>query len=61
MPRRKLPRKIVSPPGFRGFKPYGVFGKPKNSIALLYEEYEAIKLADYDELNHLEASKLMGV
>jgi predicted DNA-binding protein (UPF0251 family) len=30
-------------------------------VELLYEEYEAIKLADYDHMNHLEASKLMGV
>jgi len=30
-------------------------------VELLYEEYEAIKLADYDLMNHLEASKLMGV
>jgi rubrerythrin len=28
---------------------------------LLYEEYEALKLADYDLMNQLEASKVMGV
>lgn len=30
-------------------------------IEFLYEEYEAIKLADYDRMNHQEASVLMGV
>jgi hypothetical protein len=30
-------------------------------VDLHYEEYEAIKLADYDLMNQLEASKLMGV
>jgi predicted Zn-ribbon and HTH transcriptional regulator len=30
-------------------------------VDLLYEEYEAIKLADYDLMNHQEASQLMGV
>jgi hypothetical protein len=30
-------------------------------VELLYEEYEAIKLADYDLLNHQEASDLMGI
>lgn len=27
----------------------------------MYEEYEAIKLADYDNMNHLEAANLMGI
>ena len=61
MPRRKRLRKVVAPPGFKGYKPYGSSARKKQHVELLYEEYEAIKLADYDLLNHLEASKLMGV
>lgn len=61
MPRRRRLRKIVAPPGFRGYKPYGVSGHHPDKIELLYEEYEALKLADYDLMNHQEASKLMGV
>jgi len=61
MPRRKRLRKVVAPPGFKGYKPYGNRHGNKNHVDLLYEEYEAIKLADYDLMNHLEASKLMGV
>ena len=61
MPRRKRLRKVVAPPGFKGYKPYGSSKHKKHHVELLYEEYEAIKLADYDLLNHLEASKLMGV
>ena len=61
MPRRKRLRKVVAPPGFKGYKPYGNSKHKKQFVELLYEEYEAIKLADYDFLNHLEASKLMGV
>ncbi|MCK5137469.1 MAG: DUF134 domain-containing protein [Bacteroidales bacterium] len=61
MPRRKRLRKVVAPPGFKGYKPYGNSQKNKPFVELLYEEYEAIKLADYDLLNHLEASRLMGV
>jgi predicted DNA-binding protein (UPF0251 family) len=30
-------------------------------VNLLYEEYEAIKLADYDGLSHHEACVLMGI
>lgn len=61
MPRRKQLRKIVAPPGFRGYKPYGNRHRRRDHVDLLYEEYEAIKLADYDMMNHQEASVLMGV
>ena len=61
MPRRKRLRKVVAPPGFKGYKPYGNSKHKRQHVELLYEEYEAIKLADYDLMNHLEASKLMGV
>jgi uncharacterized protein len=61
MPRRKRMRKVVAPPGFRGYKPYGTRHSRTNHVDLLYEEYEAIKLADYDLMNQLEASKIMGV
>ena len=61
MPRRKRMRKVVAPPGFRGYKPYGNRHGRKEHVDLLYEEYEAIKLADYDLMNHQEASQLMGV
>ncbi len=61
MPRRKRLRKVVAPPGFKGYKPYGNSQHKKQYVELLYEEYEAIKLADYDLMNHLEASILMGV
>jgi predicted DNA-binding protein (UPF0251 family) len=61
MPRRKRMRRIVAPPGFRGYKPYGHRQGHKEQVELLYEEYEAIKLADYDLMTHQEASKLMGV
>lgn len=61
MPRRKRARKMVKPPGFTGFKPYGHREGKNNSVDLLYEEYEAIKLADYDNMSHEDASNLMGI
>ena len=61
MPRRKRMRKVVAPPGFKGYRPYGNRSNNKEIVELLYEEYEAIKLADYDLMNHQEASELMGV
>ncbi|MFP4471740.1 MAG: DUF134 domain-containing protein [Bacteroidales bacterium] len=61
MPRRRQPRKIVEPPGFKGFSPYGHAGEPSGEVELLYEEYEAIKLTDYDGLSHHQACVLMGI
>ncbi|MCL3781177.1 DUF134 domain-containing protein [Prolixibacteraceae bacterium JC049] len=54
-------RKVVAPPLFKGYKPFGSRGKQTDAIELNYEEYEALKLADYDLMNHAEASELMGV
>lgn len=61
MPRKVRLRKVVAPPKFKGYKPYGVSYNSNNAVELLYEEYEAIKLADYDFLNHQEAAELMGI
>ncbi len=61
MPRRKRLRKVVEPPRFQGYKPYGLSGESNGTVELLYEEYEAIKLADYDLMKHDEAAVLMGI
>lgn len=62
MPRRKQPRKIVEPPKFKQYKPCGCNNKKQSgNVELLYEEYEALKLADYDLLPHHKACKLMGI
>ncbi len=61
MPRRRRLRKVVAPPAFQGYKPYGVNSKPKEAVEILYEEYEALKLADYDNMYHVDAAKLMGI
>jgi len=61
MPRRRRLRRVVSPPGFKGYRPYGNRFKNHEAVELFYEEYESIKLADYDSMTHLEASEVMGV
>ncbi len=63
-PRIKVLRKVSSPPKVKGFKPYGaeiVKDEDNSPVNLLYEEYEALKLSDYDMLNHYHASIMMGV
>ncbi len=61
MPRKKLPRKIVAPPNFSGFRPYGCPKRCKGSVDLFYEEYEALRLADFDLLSYEEAALLMEI
>ena len=60
-PRSKQDRKVISPPVLKGFKPIGVPFSDAAVISLLYEEYEALRLADYSGLKQEEAAKLMNI
>ncbi|NQU80500.1 MAG: DUF134 domain-containing protein [Bacteroidetes bacterium] len=62
-PRPKRLRKVSNPPVISGFKPYGnksIEVKPV-SVFLQYEEYEALRLCDFEMLNHHQASVMMDV
>ncbi len=62
--RIRRARKILNPPSIKGFKPYGLDSNVKpslSSVNLLFEEYEALRLCDYDGLNHHQASLMMDV
>ena len=61
MPRPKRSRKMFSLPLTEGFKPIGVRVKNTETLILLHEEYEALKLADYNNLSQEEAAKRMNV
>jgi predicted DNA-binding protein (UPF0251 family)/DNA-directed RNA polymerase subunit RPC12/RpoP len=54
-------RKIEYPPLIKGFNPIGVHANRKEEINLFLEEYEAIRLMDYEHLNQVEAAKRMDV
>ena len=62
-PRITRLRKVLNPPVVAGFRPYGPETGTQNSepIFLLYEEYEALRLCDFDMYNHHQASGIMGV
>ena len=62
-PRIKTLRKVVSPPIIKGFKPFGPESSKVHTemVYLLYEEYEALRLCDYDGYSQLQASGMMGV
>lgn len=61
MPRPKQNRKISNPPLMQGFKPYGIPQNMLSSVSLLYDEYEAIRLLDYEGLNQDQAAARMNV
>jgi len=62
-PRITRLRKVLNPPVIAGFRPYGPETGKQNSepIFLLFEEYEALRLCDFDMYNHHQASGIMGV
>ncbi len=61
MPRPKRNRRMHQPPILRGFKPFGAPPSLKDAVNLLFEEYEALRLADYDNLTQEESAKKMNV
>ncbi len=61
MPRKKRNRRIQVPPVIKGMSVYGVRGRKSNEIILHLEEYEAIRLLDYQNLTQEEAAVHMDV
>ena len=60
MPRPKIIRKMNNPPHFKGFSPIGISEK-YHPVVINFEEYEAIRLSDFEFHGHVEAAKIMGV
>ena len=61
MSRQKKPRIIQGIPKVTVFKPQGVKIDPHDEVQLLLEEYESIRLCDYEDLFQEEAAERMGV
>jgi predicted DNA-binding protein (UPF0251 family) len=61
MPRPKNCRRIASLPNFALFKPAGVPGRTLQEVEVTVDEYEALRLADYEGLYQEKAAKRMGV
>lgn len=59
MPRLKRHRKVSNPPHFKGFLPIGL--PEETPVVLNLEEYEAIRLCDYELRSQVEAASLMEV
>lgn len=61
MPRKKKNRRIQVPPVIKGMSVYGVRGRKSNEVILRLEEYEVIRLLDYENLTQEEAAVFMDV
>ncbi|MCF6358197.1 MAG: DUF134 domain-containing protein [Draconibacterium sp.] len=61
MPRRKRSRRIQVPPVIKGMSVFGVRGRKSNEVTLRIEEYEAIRLLDYQNLTQEQAAVHMDV
>ncbi|MBM3708200.1 MAG: DUF134 domain-containing protein [Actinobacteria bacterium] len=58
-PRKK--RNVLYPPGIQYFKPQGIPVHHLNFINVTVDEYEAVRLADYENMRHEDAAKLMNI
>lgn len=61
MPNQRRIRKIDAPPKIEGFKPVGIKMRQLDKVVLLYEEYESIRLIDYENMNQEEAAERMNI
>ena len=61
MPRPESDRIIHEPPLFTEFKPMGIPGRNLEQIKLSLDEFEALRLADYEGLLHEEAAEQLAI
>ncbi|OJV44876.1 MAG: hypothetical protein BGO29_08125 [Bacteroidales bacterium 36-12] len=61
MPRPKQHRRVNSPPLMKGYKPFGIPRSELETIILHYDEYEAIRLLDYEGLFQEQAAEKMNI
>jgi len=61
MPRPRIERRVKEPPRFQRFKPVGIPARLLEQIPLTLDEFEALRLADYNDLEHEAAAKEMEI
>lgn len=61
MSRKKLQRKIITPPTIKGYTVFGPLRRKGEKIRLFLEEYESIRLLDFEDLKQEEAAIQMEV
>ena len=61
MPRPKCCRHVCGVPNKNYFKPRGIPASDLKEVVLSLDEYEAIRLADYEQLYQEEAAARMNI
>lgn len=61
MPRPRIPRRIWFDPHVTHFKPAGVRLREAGEVILTVDEFEAIRLKDFEGLDQTEAAGKMGI
>lgn len=59
MPRPKRLRRVGIPPHYKGFNPAVTTNEPP--VVIFIEEYESIRLCDFNLMGQVEASQEMGI
>lgn len=61
MSRPQKTRKVSDPPKMQGFRPFGMQSCVKESLRLKYEEYESLRLINYEMLPQYVAARQMNI
>ncbi len=61
MPRPTCPRNISHSPPANYFKPAGIPLRDLEEVLLAADELESLRLADCEDLYHVDAAKQMGI
>jgi uncharacterized protein len=61
MARPRQISKVQVPPRVKGFAPIGYYSNQKEPIQLNIEEFEVIRLLDYEGLSQVEAANVMQI
>jgi predicted DNA-binding protein (UPF0251 family) len=61
MARPEKNRSVSKPPKMKGFKPFGIPQCKLEIVKLTIEEYESIRLVNYEMLQQKEAAVLMNI
>jgi predicted DNA-binding protein (UPF0251 family) len=61
MPRPPRSRRVHGPPRFVSFKPAGIPRRQLERLCLRVDEFEALRLADYEGLDQEDAARAMDI
>jgi predicted DNA-binding protein (UPF0251 family) len=61
MARPEKCRKICNPPKMKGYRPYGMTACSTGTVFLKFEEYESIRLVNYESLSQDSSAVQMNI